>query len=358
MKKFLCYDTNDAASGKINVDNRGMLKPNSTVPSTNGAAYKQLVTDGNGNTKWEDRTHWVEDGFSIAWDGDTTGHNNIDIGTILGRGEGTLMYKVHDKYIPPESIIGSYIGMNIMAMAMASDSADGFTVDETHIYSIGDDGFYVSKNEIPCVVVFNDDSQYGAGVYFLLVEGYVYISSVSKQEVIHPLHKKFLPTEAIRTAEITVSNTPETVITWDGITDGLDSFYFNAFNYYKLSDLLPGKNAFIGTKQTLSSGMTQILKESSIYADANVLEAGYVYVVYKSGSVGIPLGNGFKTVTVPSAGIYGIKRTNDYVSNIPLLEASLVRKGIIVPSNTEGSSKEFLLTVDDSGTISATEVTS
>ena len=27
MKKFLCYDTNDAASGKINVDSRGMLKP-------------------------------------------------------------------------------------------------------------------------------------------------------------------------------------------------------------------------------------------------------------------------------------------------------------------------------------------
>ena len=27
MKKFLCYDTNDAASGKINVDNRGTLKP-------------------------------------------------------------------------------------------------------------------------------------------------------------------------------------------------------------------------------------------------------------------------------------------------------------------------------------------
>ena len=27
MKKFLCYDTNDAVSGKINVDNQGMLKP-------------------------------------------------------------------------------------------------------------------------------------------------------------------------------------------------------------------------------------------------------------------------------------------------------------------------------------------
>ena len=55
MKKFLCYDTNDAASGKINVDNRGILKPNSTVPSTNSAPYQYLVTDGTGTAKWEDR---------------------------------------------------------------------------------------------------------------------------------------------------------------------------------------------------------------------------------------------------------------------------------------------------------------
>ena len=54
MKKFLCYDTNDAASGKIEVDSRGVLKPNSTVPS-GGVPYQQLVTDGDGNTKWEDR---------------------------------------------------------------------------------------------------------------------------------------------------------------------------------------------------------------------------------------------------------------------------------------------------------------
>lgn len=55
MKKFLCYDTNDAASGKINVSANGVLKPNSTVPSTNGAANQQLVTDEDGNVKWEDR---------------------------------------------------------------------------------------------------------------------------------------------------------------------------------------------------------------------------------------------------------------------------------------------------------------
>ena len=58
MKKFLCYDTNDAASGKINVDSRGMLKPNSTVPS-GSTPHQQLVTDGGGNTKWEDRLAYV-----------------------------------------------------------------------------------------------------------------------------------------------------------------------------------------------------------------------------------------------------------------------------------------------------------
>ena len=27
MKKFLCYDTNDASSGKVNVSANGVLKP-------------------------------------------------------------------------------------------------------------------------------------------------------------------------------------------------------------------------------------------------------------------------------------------------------------------------------------------
>ena len=51
MKKFLCYDTNDAASGKINVDSRGVLKPNSTVPS-GGVPYDQLWIDPDGSTMW------------------------------------------------------------------------------------------------------------------------------------------------------------------------------------------------------------------------------------------------------------------------------------------------------------------
>ena len=61
MKKFLCYDTNDAASGKVNVSANGVLRPNSTVPSTNGTAYQQLVTGGDGSVKWDDRLAYETD---------------------------------------------------------------------------------------------------------------------------------------------------------------------------------------------------------------------------------------------------------------------------------------------------------
>ena len=78
MKKFLCYDTNDAASGRVNVDSRGILKPNSTVPSSSGEPYKSLVTDREGGIKWEDRLAYedkipVNPPVNIVWDGNTDG---------------------------------------------------------------------------------------------------------------------------------------------------------------------------------------------------------------------------------------------------------------------------------------------
>ena len=55
MKKFLCYDTKDVVSGKLNVNSNGVINPNSTVPSTNSAANQYLVTDGDGNVRWQDQ---------------------------------------------------------------------------------------------------------------------------------------------------------------------------------------------------------------------------------------------------------------------------------------------------------------
>ena len=68
MKKFLCYDTNDASSGKVNVSANGVLRPNSTVPSSGGTTYKQLVTDGDGGIKWEDRLAYTGTGLTELYD--------------------------------------------------------------------------------------------------------------------------------------------------------------------------------------------------------------------------------------------------------------------------------------------------
>ena len=72
MKRFLCYDTNDAASGKIDVDSRGMLK------STGSSAQADWnVTDSTDPAFIKNRPFGIVDGevvFSaenIVWSGTT-----------------------------------------------------------------------------------------------------------------------------------------------------------------------------------------------------------------------------------------------------------------------------------------------
>ena len=109
MKKFLCYDTNDAASGKIGVNSNGVLSPNATVPSTNGAAYQQLVTDGNGNTQWADMLAYESitektliDNVSVTVDRDSGASENVSCDWELIVGE---KYTVRDDVFVVEGIV-------------------------------------------------------------------------------------------------------------------------------------------------------------------------------------------------------------------------------------------------------------
>ena len=86
MKKFLCYDTKDVVSGKLNVNSNGVINPNSTVPSTNGTANQYLVIDGDGNVRWQDQPACV--GVSRP---DTT------VSLFV-----TEPHKIDEKYIPQD----------------------------------------------------------------------------------------------------------------------------------------------------------------------------------------------------------------------------------------------------------------
>ena len=170
MKKYLCYDTNDAASGKINVDSRGVLKPNSTVPSTNGAANQQLVTDGEGGVKWEDRLAY-ESGSMLV----------VDVG------EGTQLVKVADE-VPSWATVD----VNIKIWLGTGSS---FTLTPEVYHEFGNGSFYV--NDGICFFVMADNDEYD-GVVF--PEKGVY----------------FMSADIVRTTGIASADSDTPEITWDG----------------------------------------------------------------------------------------------------------------------------------------------
>ena len=188
MKKFLCYDTNDAASGKIGVNSNGVLKPNSTVPSTNGASYQQLVTDSDGNTKWEDR---------LAYD---------DSRIVVGFGNGAQMVKVSDE-------VPSWVSLDAPIKYWGNNGEKG-TVSPEDFVSIGNESFLADG----MVFIMADNVEFNGhvfpekGVYFALVNSVdfpsSYVSGIASVDsdtpeitwdgnidVIKKLDKKFIPSE-------------------------------------------------------------------------------------------------------------------------------------------------------------------
>ena len=231
MKKFLCYDTNDAASGKINVDSRGMLKPNSTVPSSSGEPYKSLVTDGEGGIKWENR---------LAYEG-----NRVAV-------------EVQYDDDPPSSV------------------------------------FYVKvADEIP---------------EWMLVEG--------------------------TQVKVWVSNAPDAPTT--------SNVSFNSETGLFVDSLL----TFIAVERET----TCPILEDNIFSGIHFPEKG---VYFEKGGLGSVAGIAPASSDTPEITWDG------NISEIKKLDKKFIPSElneIIIPSSTSGSSKKFKITVNDSGTITATEV--
>ena len=172
MKKFLCYDTNDAASGRIGVNSNGVLKPNSTVPSSSGEPYKSLVTDGDGNVKWEDR---------LAYD---------DSRVVVDSGEGVKFVKVADE-VPSWASVDA-------PMKIWINNGTNVTVNPEDYRSLGNGSFFA--NEFACFIATDNVESGGfvfpkKGVYFLSENG-DYVTGIASVD----------------------SDTPE--ITWDGYIGG------------------------------------------------------------------------------------------------------------------------------------------
>ena len=151
-------------------------------------------------------------------------------------------------------------------------------------------------------------------------------------------------------------------------TNGLESAQIGATFYYKVSDDLPDPNDVIqGALYSGPGGIYLSGKVSDGYEnngnclyDTNI---GAFIICYQAS---ITYYN--KIYSVPSTGVYLSEGINGFdggdmylqVQHVNTIDKKFIPSELnemILPSSTSGSTKKFKITVDDSGAISATEVT-
>lgn len=195
------------------------------------------------------------------------------------------------------------------------------------------------------------------------------ISVKITEEVITPMAEEFLPENLATKSDVEVTQkvldgvfSSAATFTFDKQTSGRDTFNFNAFDYYKISDFNPASEDVISFKGTSESGD----ELSGIITGNNCVGYGPFIIVASAGVCSLPVSetNTF-SFTAPSAGLYAQYQADNPVFTAgtaeftlkPSSENYIYIKGLFLKSSTPNSTKKFKITVDDSGTISATEVT-
>ena len=138
---------------------------------------------------------------------------------------------------------------------------------------------------------------------------------------------------------------------YDRKTEGRDTFIFNAFDYYKISDFV------IAHEEILDFAGTNVnnAARSTVSNGENCVECGLFIVVNRAGRCSLTIGTEKIYFTAPSTGLYARYNgpTNDSTAGAYDFRFNVVEPMVTNPSTR----KKYYITVDDTGTIKATEVT-
>lgn len=138
---------------------------------------------------------------------------------------------------------------------------------------------------------------------------------------------------------------------FDKQISGRDSFTFNGFNYYKISRFSPAPADVINFSGTRANGAAF----SDIRVGKNSCSYGLFVVVTKAGTCSLPITPTVSgSFTAPSTGLYAQSEDGNDFMTAGSAEFEYIKRDLIVTSPTH---KKFEITVDDAGTLSATEVT-
>ena len=331
--------------------------------------------------------------------------------SVSGGGGGSVPKPLTFDYMPegyPTKIVQTTTLMEEQQVAFASvgyglyisSLATTFYIVEGQTYTVNWDG-----TEYECVGVSSGENAYVLGNLSIINAGddtgepflYSYnkdaatggfstldtsashtISVKTTAETITPMAEEFIPSgvTAVMENAQTAANSAQAVaninkevldcafssvatFTFDKQTSGRDTFNFNGFNYYKISDFNPAPEDVVSFKGTRESGDNY----SEITTGSNCVGYGFFIVVASAGACSLPVTTVTRSFTAPSAGLYArydvdLPFQTAGTGEFTLREAtgSFSITGLFLKSSTADSTKKFKITVDDSGTLKATEV--
>ena len=328
--------------------------PESGLP-TGGAPYQQLVTDGTGKATWEDRTHWVEQSVSELIPEQTLSGGmsmgppyvfNVSYFTIIPNLEYTVVFDgVEYKCISAELSGSTYIGNATLLGGPVEDTGEPFLIAPIGGMSV------ITATDGPHTIALSGWSI----VYHQLLLDYIPNGKFLNGFIEHS-SLTMTRDEASRYGEILSMSLFPMLVWKDFLIKSISTGTSHGVNIIYITD-------YDGALYTIAENSDGLYSVD----DAN---NGYNYLYIKKGNISKSrlLLEGGKPVSIE-----GIEQTSgnafDYTTfcvkktgsrngqDFEVLGNGTVKAySVILPSSTGGSTKQFKLTVDDSGTISATEV--
>ena len=320
----------------------------------------------------------------IEWDGPTEGQSGVAIDSS-GK-----YYQVSEDILTEEEIKSSSLKVTLNGNPLTIKLADVW--DEVEKY----DGLYVYNSFIAIAqkehVTIPDSWLYvtftNPGIYFSkrVADGYSHMTTSLTVGSFSTMSKELLPSDIVYKDELTwnnlgVNDTGDT-ITWNGDIEGREvignAWYKVSDTVVTLEDLASG-----GVLTNSSSSDVFNFTEGSMLAiedGVNFITIGnsnmpYVVIVDDATSAITGYSTGIYLLCLPTHGVFitslminnytgfAIKKIDKQFLPSDIAYKSYVDEKIdslktefILNSSTEGSTKRFKITVDDSGTISAVEI--
>lgn len=308
---------------------------------------KTIVKGSDGKLKTSVGGYETVD-FDITWDGDTTGKTFVEIDSIK-------FYHVSDEFFTKEQLIGATVEIT------QGSEKQPMTIVESDVQELN--GVVVALGgiiSVPAPTTTVGGTFEKKGVYFLKFENTIFYSRLFAVKV-EKIPEKFIDQTLLKQKVDDVRTNFAKMVsatvsfTFDKQTTDRDTFVFNAFDYYKISDFNPDSADVISFNGTRANGGVA----NDITTGTNCVQYGFFIVVNSPGSCSLPVTSSVTmNFTASSSGLYASYREGNEQMTAGTANFEMKNQtGIVLYSSTINSVKKFKISVDDSGTLSVTEIT-